>query len=78
MRANISDMVYKIGLWIREIIAAANRRLLIAMACYVALIGIALYALLPIRSQHDSFLLGTVLVVFALLIIKTLAHAEDE
>lgn len=63
---------------LREKIKKANRRLLVAMACYVALILVALYALLPARSSQDRFLLGVVLLVFALLIVKTLAHAEDE
>ena len=55
-----------------------NRRLLAAMACYLVLILIAVYALLPIRSSHEGFLLGFVLCIFALLIVKTLAHAEDD
>jgi hypothetical protein len=62
----------------REKLTPANRRLMMAMACYLVLIGVALYALLPARTKQDSFLLGTVLVVFTLLIIKTLVHAEDE
>jgi hypothetical protein len=62
----------------REMMLPANRRLLIAMACYLVLIGVALYALLPLRTRDDRFVLGIVLVVFTLLIIKTLAHAEDE
>ena len=55
-----------------------NRRLLLAMACYLVLILIALYSLLPIRSSNEGFLLGLVLCIFAVLIIKTLAHAEDD
>jgi hypothetical protein len=56
----------------------ANRRLLTALACYAVLIGIALYALLPAHTYHEQFLLGLVLFVFALLILKTLIHSEDE
>jgi hypothetical protein len=59
-------------------LAAANRRLLTAMACYCILIVIALYALLPVRSSNEGFILGVVLLVFAVLIVKTLAHAADE
>ncbi len=56
----------------------ANRRLVIAMACYLALILTALYGLLPARTSNDRFVLGCVLLVFALLIIKTLVHARDD
>jgi hypothetical protein len=62
----------------REKVRLANRRLLIAMTCYLVLIGIALYALLPARTKDDRFLLLIVLAVFTFLIIKTLAHADDE
>jgi hypothetical protein len=71
-------MVQRIRLWIHEKIIHGNRRLLIAMACYLVLIGVALYALLPVRTKNDQFMLGIVLAVFALLIVKTIAHAEDE
>ena len=63
---------------IGERLKETNRRLLVAMACYLVLILIALYVLLPIRSSNEGFVLGVVLCVFALLIIKTLAHAEDD
>jgi len=63
---------------IGERLKEMNRRLLVAMACYLVLILIALYVLLPIRSSNEGFVLGVVLCVFALLIIKTLAHAEDD
>ncbi len=56
----------------------ANRKLIVALACYCVLIGIALYTLLPARTYHEQFILGLVLVVFALLIFKTLIHSEDE
>jgi hypothetical protein len=59
-------------------IKEANRRLLAALACYVVLILVALYVLLPARSSQDRFLLGLVLLVVALLIVKTLVHAKDE
>ncbi len=65
-------------LLLREKGKSANRRLLAAMACYLVLIAIALYALLPIRSSQEKFLLGLVLCVFAILIVKTLAHAHDD
>jgi hypothetical protein len=78
MKPGTSIMVYKIKSWVREKMAHANRRLVIAMACYFVLIGVALYALLPVRSKDDSFVLIIVLCVFTYLIIKTLHHAEDE
>jgi hypothetical protein len=63
---------------LRAKMATINSRLLIAMACYCILIFIALFALLPVRSSDEGFILGVVLFVFAILIIKTLVHAEDE
>jgi hypothetical protein len=63
---------------VREKWAAANRRLLVALACYGILILIALYGLLPVRSSDEGFILGLVLFVFVILIVKTFAHAEDE
>jgi hypothetical protein len=55
-----------------------NRRLIVALACYGVLIGIALFALLPVRSSNEGFVLALVLCVFAILIVKTIAHAQDE
>jgi len=63
---------------VREKIKNTKSRVLIAMACYCALILAALLSLLPVRSSQDRFLLGAVLSVFAILIIKTLVHAKDE
>ncbi|MBN2338706.1 MAG: hypothetical protein JXP48_09220 [Acidobacteria bacterium] len=54
-----------------------RRRVIAALACYAVLIGIALYAFLPVRTGDDRFLLGMLLAVFALFIVKTLAHAGD-
>jgi predicted secreted protein len=67
-------------LWelIRERLKTSNRRLLAAIACYLILIGLALYALLPVRTRSDGFLLTVVLGFVAYLMIKTLAHAEDD
>jgi hypothetical protein len=48
------------------------------MICYLVLILIALYALLPVRSSDEGFVLGLVLCLFAILIVKTIAHAGDE
>ena len=56
----------------------ANRRLFLAMACYLVLILIALYGLLPVRTSNDRFVLGCTLLVFALLIVKTIVHARDD
>jgi hypothetical protein len=57
---------------------AANRRLIVALACYGVLVGVALFALLPVQSSDEGFILALVLGVFAVLIIKTIAHAHDE
>jgi ABC-type uncharacterized transport system permease subunit len=56
----------------------ANRRLLVAFACYLVLILIALHALLPVRTSNDRFVLGFVLCFFAILIVKTIAHAAQD
>jgi hypothetical protein len=56
----------------------ANRKLIVALACYFVLILIALYELLPVRTSNDRFILGFVLLVFALLIVKTIVHAKDD
>lgn len=56
----------------------ANRRLILAMACYCVLALMALFTLLPAPSSHDRFLLGLVLFVIAFLAIKTLVHSQDE
>jgi len=61
-----------------EKIKKANRRLLIAMICYGVIIAVALYGLLPVRTQQESYLLIAVLLVIFLFIIKTLVHSEDE
>jgi hypothetical protein len=63
---------------LREKMNNANRRLLIAMACYGILALISLIVLLPVRSSNDAFLLGLVLFIFAFLAIRTLAHSQDE
>ncbi len=55
-----------------------NRRLILAMGCYGALILAALYLLLPVRTSNDRFILVTVLLVFALLVVKTLAHSRED
>jgi hypothetical protein len=78
MRTGITGMVDKIRTWMREMSAPGKRRLLYAMICYLALIGVALYALLPIRTDDERKVLAMVLVVFTLLIIRTLAHAAED
>ena len=40
---------------LRAKLKGANRRLIIAMACYLVLILIALYGLLPVRTSNDRF-----------------------
>jgi hypothetical protein len=63
---------------LRAKLKGTNPRLLIALACYLILILIALYGLLPVRTSNDSFVLGFVLLVFALLIVKTIVHTSDD
>ncbi|HSW38214.1 MAG TPA: hypothetical protein VLL97_01830 [Acidobacteriota bacterium] len=59
-------------------IRKADRRLVVGMGCYAALIVAALIALLPARNSDEWFILIVVLLAFTLLIIKTVAHAEAE
>jgi hypothetical protein len=56
----------------------ASPRLFIALGCYLVLILIALYGLLPVRTSNDRFVLGFVLLVFALLIVKTIVHTGED
>ncbi|MDM7995928.1 MAG: hypothetical protein QUT30_09630 [Acidobacteriota bacterium] len=49
-----------------------NRKLIIGLGCYAVLIAAAVYALQPIRTSNDRFLLGFVLCFFAILIVKTI------
>jgi len=56
--------------------SAANRKLLAAFVCYAILLGAALYALLPAQTSDEQVILGMVLLVFAILAVKTLAHRE--
>jgi hypothetical protein len=55
-----------------------NRRLIVALVCYLVLIVIALIAFLPVRTSHDRFILGLVLALFSILIVKTIAHSKNE
>jgi hypothetical protein len=63
---------------LREKIKNSNLRLIGALACYFALIVLALVALLPARTSNDRFVLGLVLALFAILIIKTIAHSQND
>ena len=63
---------------LRAKLKGASPRLFIALACYFVLILIALYGLLPVRTSDERFVLGFVLLVFALLIVKTIVHAKDD
>jgi hypothetical protein len=62
---------------LREMRKTLNRRVWIAMICYGILISLALYFLLPVHTKNESAILTMVLLVFALLIIKTIAHSHD-
>jgi len=70
-------MVPKFWSLVKEKIKSGNRKLLAAMMCYLALMGAALYMLLPVHTRDDYFLLIMVLVFFTYLMIKTLSHADD-
>ena len=63
---------------LRAKLKGPSPRLFIALACYFVLILIALYGLLPVRTSDERFVLGFVLLVFALLIVKTIIHAKDD
>jgi hypothetical protein len=63
---------------LRAKLKGASPRLFIALACYLVLILIALYGLLPVRTSNDRFVLGFVLLVFALLIVKTIIHTGED
>jgi hypothetical protein len=63
---------------LRAKLKGASPRLFIALACYLVLILIALHGLLPVQTSNDRFVLGFVLLVFALLILKTIVHARDD
>ena len=61
---------------LREKINGPHGRLIAALACYFVLIMAALVVLLPVRTSHDRFVLGFVLALFAILIVKTIAHSQ--
>jgi hypothetical protein len=54
-----------------------NRRLLVALSCYGMLMLVALAVLLPVHSSNETFILVVFLLVFALLIVKTIAHNDE-
>ena len=56
-------------------IKGANRRLLFSIACYILLLAASLYAVLPVHSKEERYLLGFVLFVFTMLIFRTVVHA---
>jgi hypothetical protein len=55
-----------------------NRRLIVALAGYLVLIIIILYAFLPLQTRDDRFILALVLGLFAILIIRTIAHSKND
>jgi len=63
---------------LRDKIKRVPSRLLIALGCYLVLVIVGLYVLLPVRSQEDRFLLGIFLAVFAILAWKSIVHANRE
>jgi hypothetical protein len=61
--------------FLSEKIKSVNRRLLFAMVCYLVLLSLSLYVVLPVQTKEERYLLGFVLFVFAMLIFRTLLHA---
>jgi hypothetical protein len=53
-----------------------NRRLVVALTCYLILIVIALVVFLPVRNSKNRLTLGLVLAWFAVLIIKTIRFRD--
>jgi hypothetical protein len=60
---------------LRDKIKRLPPRLLIALGCYLVLISVGLYVLLPVRNREERFLVGIFLAVFALLAWKSVVHA---
>ena len=56
--------------------SAVSKKRFAALGCYAILLGLALYTLLPARTSDDQFVLGVVLLIFAILTAKTLTHQE--
>ena len=74
----MSDSLYaQLRAKLRGKMGTANGRLFAALGCYAVLLAAALYVLLPTRTSDEQFLLGAVLLVFAMMIVKTLVHSRD-
>jgi hypothetical protein len=63
---------------IRAKLGATNKRLFAALGCYAILLAAALYALLPAHTSDERFLLGIVLLIFAILTVKTIAQSREK
>jgi hypothetical protein len=61
-----------------EKIKGGNRRLIVALAGYLILILIILYSFLPVQTRDDQFFLALILGLFAILIIRTIAHSKND
>jgi hypothetical protein len=70
--------MYRLWVLIKERLKKGNRRLLAALSCYIMLIILACYLLLPARSRNDQFLLLAVVGFLTYLALKTLHHSDDE
>ena len=55
-------------------VSAVKRKQFAALGCYAILLGLALYVLLPANTSDEQFILGVVLLVFAILTAKILSH----
>jgi len=56
--------------------SAANKKLFAALCCYAVLLGLALYVFLPANSSEEQLILGAVLLIFGMIIAKTIARRE--
>lgn len=53
-------------------------RLYAVLICYGILVAAGAYALTPVRSREEQFLLAMFLAVFAILAVKTIARSGME
>jgi hypothetical protein len=61
---------------LREKIKGFNRRLIVALAGYLVLIIIIIYSFWPVQTRDDQKILALVIGIFAILIIRTIAHSR--
>jgi membrane protein implicated in regulation of membrane protease activity len=62
----------------REKLKRLPPRMYLALACYIILVAVGLYVLLPARSREEQILLALFLAVFALMAVKTVVHSNKD